>query len=111
MSLRFTARASCAGFDENRSGSTALSATQLEVPFRIESLTSGTYRVAAWQDLNDNIMIDDNEPFGVYPTDLTLRTSQAFQGADIYLEAFTPQAVQSSESSIRVAVEKAARLQ
>ncbi len=97
--------ASCTDFNETRSGSTALSATQLAVPFRIESLTSGTYRVVAWQDLNDNIMIDDNEPFGVYPANLTLGAGQAFQGADIYLEAFTPQAVQRSDA-VRAAVEK-----
>ena len=97
--------ASCTDFDQNRSRSSTLSAKEIEVPFKIGSLDPGSYLVAAWQDLDGDVMIDDDEPFGQHRVALSLQAGQALKGADIYLEAFTPQAVQSSESSFRAAVE------
>ena len=56
----------CSDFDLDRSKLVEVEITSNTVPYTIPDLEPGTYRAAAWQDLNDNGTVDDREPFGIY---------------------------------------------
>lgn len=59
----------CNDFDENLSGIIELNDSKQQMPYRITELSDGAYVVAGWQDLDKDIEIDDNEPFGFYDPD------------------------------------------
>ncbi len=56
---------SCTPYDENRSDLIKIQGGGIKIPFKISGLEAGPYTVAAWQDLNGNVIVDDGEPFGV----------------------------------------------
>lgn len=82
--------AECSDFDNDRSGIVEVATGALQVPFRIDNLEPGTYVVAAWQDLNGDVVVDEGEPFGRHLNNLTLQAGQELDRADIYLQPFTP---------------------
>ncbi len=82
--------AECGNFDSDRSGLVEVATDALQVPFRIDNLEPGTYVVAAWQDLNGDVEVNEGEPFGRHLNNLTLQAGQELDRADIYLQPFTP---------------------
>lgn len=82
--------AECSNFDTARSGIVEVATDTLHIPFRIDNLASGTYVVAAWQDLNSDGEVTQGEPFGRHLNNLTLQAGQELDRADIYLQPFTP---------------------
>jgi serine protease len=80
----------CADFDLDRSVEAVVPTTATQVPYTITGLTPGDYRLAAWQDINQNLIVDDNEPFGVNPNIITVRPSQTQTGVTIFLEPYKP---------------------
>ena len=85
--------------DETRSAIIELQPTQLQAPYAIPGLTSGTYVAAAWQDISGDQIVDDNEPFGVYSNAgnplIFLGDGQSVQNISIRLEAYSPSAVRA----------------
>ena len=85
--------------DETRSAIIELQPTQLQAPYAIPGLTGGTYVAAAWQDINGDQIVDNNEPFGVYSNAgnplIFLGDGQSVQNISIRLEAYSPSAVRA----------------
>ena len=57
------------------------------VPYNFENLEAGTYEVIGWQDLNQDEIPDDDEPFG-FTDPFELEAGQALEDIDVRLEAF-----------------------
>ncbi len=85
--VAFYCVASCADFDMDRSRVQALTSAELRVPFQFGILDPGTYVLIAWQDLDNEVDIDNGEPLGQYPGTLTLPSGGTLERIDIHLEA------------------------
>lgn len=78
------------GFDEKRSVSGIFTPQSLKVPYTLQQLTKGTYRIAAWQDMNKNKKVDNGEPFGVFPQALKVSgQSNKIPNINIRMQAFS----------------------
>lgn len=80
----------CADFDLSRSAELLVPTTSNEVPYRISGLEPATYKMAAWQDLNQDLKVDKSEPFGVNPNLILVQAGQTQTGVTISLEPFSP---------------------
>jgi len=85
--------------DESRSAIVELQPTQLQAPYTVPGLTGGTYVAAAWQDINGDQIVDDNEPFGIYASQgnplIVLSNGQSLQNIGILLETTSPGALRT----------------
>jgi serine protease len=59
-------------------------------PYTVGGLEEGIYVVAAWQDIDGDVFVDDSDPFGVFPVPVPLDAGQDIDDIDIFLEAVTP---------------------
>lgn len=78
----------CTVFDDTLSDYVVfedLEATVIE--YLVFNIYPGRYVVAAWQDLNDDFVIDEGEPFGEYHTSVVLNPNTVTYNIDFYLEA------------------------
>lgn len=100
-------------FDKDRSVVGIFSPQSLKVPYTLQQLKKGTYRVAAWQDMNKNKKVDNGEPFGVFPQALKISgQSTKISNIDIRMQAFirnsSGQNLSQSTSAIHEAFQNAA---
>lgn len=79
----------CGDLDLDRSRETVVPTTSTEVPYVVTGLLPGTYLLAAWQDLNRDIVVDEGEPFGVFPDLLTIQPGQVRSDITVYMEPLT----------------------
>jgi serine protease len=73
--------------DESKSVSVAVEQTKSAQPYTVDDLPQGLYIMAAWQDIDGNVEVDDSDPFGVFPTPVPLSASQDRANINIFLEA------------------------
>jgi serine protease len=73
--------------DEDRSVFVAVSQTKSAQPYTVDSLGQGIYIMAAWQDIDGDEVVDDADPFGVFPTTIPLSSGQDRTDINIFLEA------------------------
>ena len=88
----YCATSSCNLYDTDRSQVFELSQTSNETPFTLTDLEEGNYAIAAFQDLNNNVDLDEGEPFGFYEDIIPVTAGRNIGGVTIYLEPFTPSA-------------------
>jgi serine protease len=89
----------CSTYDDNLSGIIDISDNRQQFPYQITQLFDGAYVVAGWQDINNDIEIQDEEPFGFYDPnndnlidfdDLVFIENNVGKGnIDIYLKLWT----------------------
>jgi serine protease len=79
----------CFDFDFDRTGELAVETTANVVPYAITGLDPGTYLVAAWQDLDQDLVVDPGEPFGQHPELIAIGPGELETDVDIHLEPFT----------------------
>jgi len=79
----------CGGTDFDRSRDTVVPTTSTTVPYVVTGLLPGTYLVAAWQDLDQNVIVDDGEPFGVFPDLVAIEPGQVRSDIDIDMQPAT----------------------
>ncbi|MCA9837852.1 MAG: S8 family serine peptidase [Trueperaceae bacterium] len=100
----------CNNFDFDRSGIVALDDARQQVPYQITGLENGAYAVGAFQDLDNNGDLSDNEPFGVYDEDgdgfldYVFLDNQGIGGVDIELEPFTASTAGAMTQLMRASV-------
>ena len=92
--------AACSSADENLSSLVTVPTDALQIPFQISDLVPGTYVVAGWQDLDNDEVIDEGEPFGRHLNNLTLAAGQSLDRADIYLAPFRAQGASSEMAAL-----------
>lgn len=88
--LKCAQASNCTLFDEDGSVIIEVQADRIQVPFKLERLTAGTYVAAGWQDVNNNIKVDAGEPFGVAASPFTIGANQNLAGLIIRMKPFTP---------------------
>jgi serine protease len=76
----------CFPYDELKSKELEVEATSTRFPYKFSSLEPGPYLVAAWQDVDGNIEIDDGEPFGVATTIANVKAGSSLAGYNVRLE-------------------------
>lgn len=90
----YCATFNCGLYDTDRSQLIEVPQTRDETPFTLTGLEEGSYVIAAWQDLNKNEDVDDNEPFGFYgddvPAHVPVTANRNIGGVTIYLQSSTP---------------------
>ncbi len=91
----------CSLFDTDRSALIELELEGDETPFTLSSLEEGSYLAGAWQDLNDNGEVDENEPLGAYPDLIPVRAGRNLGGVTIQLEPYRPNLEGGSASLAR----------
>jgi serine protease len=96
--LKCASATDCSLFDENGSVIIEVQANQLEVSFKLEGLTSGTYIGAGWQDINGDQKVNTGEPFG-FTKPVTVGNAQNLVGLVIRMKPYTS----SGSSSASVA--------
>ena len=79
----------CGDFDFDRTAELIVSTDSHRVPYSVTGLAPGTYLMAAWQDLDQDLVVDEGEPFGAHPDLITLAAGDARTGVTIYLEPLT----------------------
>ena len=82
----------CATFDFDRTGEAVVPTTSNQVPYAFSGLAAGTYLVAAWQDLNQNLRVDAGEPFGEHPFLVDVAPGQVRSGVAIEMASYAPTA-------------------
>ena len=80
----------CGTFDFDHTAEAVVPTTSNRVPFDFSALAPGTYLVAAWQDVNRNVWIDDGEPYGKYPSLIDVAPGQVRVGVTIEMSPYTP---------------------
>jgi serine protease len=76
----------CADFDFDQTGELIVPTDGNRVPYRVPGLAPGTYLVAAWQDLDENVEPDEGEPVGIHQELITLAAGEERTGVTIHLE-------------------------
>ena len=79
----------CADVDFDRTGTAEVDTDTSEVPYTVAGLTSGRYVVVAWQDLDQNLVVEDGDPVGLHP-DVVLAPGQARTGITLVMEPYVP---------------------
>ncbi|WP_309570559.1 S8 family serine peptidase [Deinococcus sp.] len=88
-------------FDYSLSTSAVLSMDSLTPSYTLKNLQAGAYLVAAWQDLNNDGQVNEGEPFGTYPDNVTVTTTpQDITGIDLTLQAYSVQAAALGSSGV-----------
>lgn len=82
----------CGDVDFDRSGDTLVPTTSTAVPYAITGLVPGTYLVAAWQDLDRDVEVDEGEPFGVVPDLVTVQLGQVRSNVTVTMQPLTASA-------------------
>lgn len=95
----------CGEVDLSRSAEVVVPTSGTRVPYAIAGLAPGDYLVAAWQDLNQNLQIDDDEPFGVHPDIVRVGAGQLRSGITVVLEPWSPFSAAASPPQLRAALE------
>jgi serine protease len=90
----------CGDFDLDRSRESVVATTSTEVPFSVTGLVPGTYVVAAWQDLDQDLLVDEGEPFGFVPDFVTIAPGQVRSGIRVLLEPLTVTASSAALATI-----------
>jgi len=80
----------CRDLDLDRSGDAIVATTSNAVPYTVSGLVPGTYLAVAWQDLNQNVEVDDGEPIGIHPNLVTVGAGQARTGITIEMAPWEP---------------------
>jgi serine protease len=97
--------------DQSKSVAVAVEQTKSAQPYKISDLEEGIYAMAAWQDIDGDVVVDESDPFGVYRDPFSgflipvpLSAGQNAPGINILLEAVSPtsRATVSSELSKQV---------
>ena len=83
----YCADAGCETFNNDSSGVTAINNAQQQTPYLLESLQTGRYIVAGWQDLNGDVAIQDNEPFGAVDGIIPYKAGESVSGKDLFMYA------------------------
>ncbi len=94
----------CHALDLDRSGELVVPTTSNRVPYTVTGLEPGTYLVAAWQDLNRNVVVDPGEPFGQHPELITVGPGELRTGVQIHLDPLTVSA--PLDTSLRDALQR-----
>lgn len=76
--------------DEDRSVFVSVPQTKSAQPYKVDKLGQGIYIMAAWQDIDGDVVVDDSDPFGVFPTPVSLSSGQNRGNINIFLEAVSP---------------------
>jgi serine protease len=87
--LKCASATDCTLFDESGSVLIEVQANELEVSFKLEGLTAGTYRAAGWQDVNGNLDIDGGDSFGYFPKSFAIGANQNLAGLVIRMKPYT----------------------
>ncbi len=87
--LKCASATDCNLFDESGSVLIEVQANELEVSFKLEGLTAGTYEAAGWQDVNGNQKVDAGDPFGVFPKAFAISANQNLAGLVIRMKPYT----------------------
>lgn len=77
-------------YDEEKSVATIVPQEQNAQPYTVGQLLAGTYIMAAWQDINGDVVVDDSDPLGVFPILVPLGAGQNITAINIFLEAASP---------------------
>jgi hypothetical protein len=96
--LKCTSATDCLPIDEDGSVLIEVQADGLEVSFKLEGLTSGTYVGVGWQDINNNLKREANEPFGV-TKQFAVGNNQNLAGLIIRMESNASNSSQSTVAS------------
>jgi serine protease len=96
--LKCASATDCTLFDENGSVLIEVQASQLEVSFKLEGLTAGTYIGAGWQDVNGNQVVDKGDPFG-FTKSFAVGSSQNLAGLVIRMSPYTSSGASSSSTT------------
>jgi serine protease len=80
----------CGDVDLDRSGEAVVPTTSNEVSYAVSGLVPGTYLAVAWQDLNQNVVVDDGEPIGIHPNLIAVGAGQARTGVRIVMAPWEP---------------------
>lgn len=97
----------CGDLDLDRSGEAIVATTSNEVPYEVAGLEPGTYLSVAWQDLDQDVEVDDGEPIGIHPDLVTVGAGQARTGITIVMAPWEP--VGAAQAPVAgVAVERVA---
>ncbi len=86
----------CGDVDLDRSRETVVATTSTEVPYAVTGLVPGTYLLAAWQDLDQDSIVDEGEPLGVYPDLLTIEPGQVRSDITLFMEPLTATATSAA---------------
>ena len=79
----------CADIDFDRTGTAEIDTDANKVPYTVTGLSSGRYVVVAWQDLDQNLVVEDGDPVGVHP-DVVLAPGEARTGIALVMEPYVP---------------------
>lgn len=77
--------------DYNKSTWEEISSDKLRTLYKVRDLQPGVYAAVAWQDLNGDLSIDDDEPVGLFPAPVNLSGGDR-SDIDIELEPFVASA-------------------
>jgi serine protease len=80
----------CGDVDLARSGEAIVATTSNEVPYAVSGLEPGTYLSVAWQDLDQDVEVDDGEPIGIHPDLVTVGSGQVRTGITIVMAPWEP---------------------
>lgn len=87
----------CETFDFERTGEAIVPTLSNRVPYAFVGLAPGTYLVAAWQDVNENVWVDEGEPYGEHPNLIDVAPGQVRTGVRIQMQPYTPPATASTQ--------------
>ena len=79
----------CGDIDFDRTAELIVPTTSLRIAYDLTELEPGTYLVAAWQDLNQDLVVDEGEPFGVHPDLIPITAGEVRTGITVHMEPFT----------------------
>ena len=74
--------------------------TSLRIAYDLTELDPGTYLVAAWQDLDQDLVVDEGEPFGVHPDLVPIAAGEVRTGITVHMERFTVSATEFQSVAI-----------
>jgi hypothetical protein len=89
VSASFCFDTRCTRIDDSHSSTITLELTG-KTPYTLDALKAGTYKIEAWQDLNDNKVSDVDEPSGLYEMLVTVAATQTVTDINVRLESFNP---------------------
>ena len=79
----------CGDFDFDRTAERIVPTTSLQIAYDLTGLEPGTYLVAAWQDLDQDLVVDEGEPFGLYPDLIPIASGEVRTGVTVHMEPLT----------------------
>lgn len=90
----------CGDFDFDRTAERIVPTTSLRIAYDVIGLEPGTYLVAAWQDLDQDFVVDEGEPFGVYPDLIPIAAGEVRTGVTVHMEPLTVSAAELRSAAI-----------